>query len=316
MLMLESIKNFPKQFSYEPKIENKKKLKKLDKFVVCGMGGSQLGADMLKSWLPELNIFQHRGYGLPSEKEITKNSLIIASSYSGNTEETIDAFLTAIKKKLPVAVISTGGKLLMLAEKYKTPFIKLPETCIEPRIAVGLSFKALLKICGLEKQLKETALLAKKLDSSSQRKNGEELAKKIKNSVPLIYSSMRNKGIGYYFKISLNETAKMPAFSNALPELNHNEMAGFESQADKFSFILIKDSEDNLRMQKRMMVFEKMFREKNFFVETLEVNGENRLLKIFNAAMLAQWASFYAAKNESAAEKTPIIEQFKNLMSK
>src|SRR3989338_3056652 len=147
MGMKEAIKNFNKQFEYEPEIENAERLRHFDKFIVVGLGGSHLAADLLKVWNPYLDVVVHEDYGLPafSDKEL-KERLIILSSYSGNTEEALDAFNETIEKKLTCAVISTGGKLIELAKKHSRPYIAMPDTGIQPRLALGFGFKALLKL--------------------------------------------------------------------------------------------------------------------------------------------------------------------------
>ena len=157
-MMSEDIKNFAKQFEYEPEIENEEGLGKFSRFVVVGMGGSNHPTGLLKIWKPDLDIIVHRNYGLPAvpEKDL-KSSLIILSSYSGNTEEVIDAFHESGKRGLVRAVVSTGGRLLDLAKKEKTPFIKIPENKIQPRLALGLIFKALLKAMGQEEALRRAS---------------------------------------------------------------------------------------------------------------------------------------------------------------
>src|SRR5258708_6474119 len=119
-MLPEDIKNYASQFEYEPILENAKKLKKFSKFVICGMGGSHLAADILKAWHPELDIVIWSNYGLPKlhEKDL-KDRLIILSSYSGNTEETIDALNAAKAKKLNFVVIAARGKLIKLAQSLK-----------------------------------------------------------------------------------------------------------------------------------------------------------------------------------------------------
>ena len=135
--MREAIKNFPKQFEFQPKVENAGRLKKYERIIVAGMGGSNLAAGLLKIRRPGLDIISHRNYGLPPlPPKALKNTLIIASSYSGNTEETLDAFKTAANKKYPIAAIAASGKLLDLAKKSKIPYIQLPNTGIQPRSAV------------------------------------------------------------------------------------------------------------------------------------------------------------------------------------
>ena len=117
-MMKDAILNFHKQFLYEPKLENKSKFKKYTSFIVLGMGGSHLAADIVHSYNPNIQLLIHSDYGLPGcDVKTLKNSLVIASSYSGNTEEVIEGLETARKKKLAIAVIAVGGKLLELAKK-------------------------------------------------------------------------------------------------------------------------------------------------------------------------------------------------------
>ena len=143
--MRKSILSFPEQFLFKPEIENggKLNLRKFSKFIVAGMGGSHLSGDLVRAWKPELDIAVHSDYGLPPMSAAGRwNTLVIISSYSGNTEETIDAFKSALRRKMPVVAVATGGKLLEFAQEKHVPFIKLPNTGIQPRMATGLGFRA------------------------------------------------------------------------------------------------------------------------------------------------------------------------------
>src|SRR3989338_9606433 len=147
--MRKAIKDFPKQFEWKPIIENADELTRLKKFIVLGMGGSNLTAGLLKIYDPLLDVVVHKDYGLPAldGKEL-RGRLTIAASYSGNTEETIDGFLQALKRKLPLIALATGGTLLALAQKHRVPYIKIPSTGIQPRMALGFTTNALLAIIG------------------------------------------------------------------------------------------------------------------------------------------------------------------------
>lgn len=318
----EAIKNFPKQFEFQPAVENAGKLKKYEKFIVVGMGGSNLAPELLKIRRPNLDILSHRNYGLPNlPPKILKNTLIITSSYSGNTEETLDAFKLTAGKKYPVAAITVGGKLLELAKKYKKPYIQLPDTGIQPRSATGFSAKALLKLTGNQEDLREISGLASTLKSYELERAGKALAKKLKGLVPIIYSSERNQGIAYNWKIKFNETGKIPAFINVFPELNHNEMTGFDiADATKdlsknYYFLFLKDAADNPRIGKRMNITERLYRERLLPVEALVLNGKTVWHKIFSSLMLADWTSFYTAKEYGVeATEVPMVEEFKRLI--
>jgi glucose/mannose-6-phosphate isomerase len=321
--MYETIKNFNKQFLYEPEIRNQENLVKKSSFVVIGMGGSALAADLLKTWKPEFDIIIHRDYGLPSVPiEKLKEKLVILSSYSGNTEEVIDAFEEAKKDNLQMAVISTGGKLLSLAKENNTPYIELPKTDIQPRCALGFSIKAFMKLIGEENELKEITDLAQNLDPADYEKEGKALAQKMKNYVPVVYSSDRNSPVAYNWKIKLNENSKIPAFYSTFPELNHNEMTGYDMKnstkelINKFYFIILKDKEDDKRIIKRMEILEKMYRERGLPIEILELKGKNVWYKIFSSLVLADWVSYYTALEYGQdPEKIPMVEEFKKLIA-
>lgn len=307
-----AIKNFPKQFSFDPVVENGGNFKKLNKFVVVGMGGSGLAGELLKAWKPDLDLIIHKNYGLPTKD--LEGRLIILNSYSGNTEEVIDAFERALGKKLPMAAISIGGKLLELAKKNSILYIQLPDTGIQPRSALGFSFKALLKLVGGEADLKAIEKLVTLLKAEDYQEPAKVLAKKLKNKIPIIYSSERNQGISYNWKVKLNEGGKIPAFTNVFPELNHNEMIGF-GKGQNFNFIFLRDLEDHPRIIKRMEVLKKIFQDKGLLVEILELTGKTRPEKIFSNSLLADWTAYYIAKEYNKnPEKVPLVEKFKKLI--
>ncbi len=322
--MYEAIKNINKQFLYEPEIINQENLVKKSSFIVVGMGGSALAPLLLKTWKTKIDIIIHRDYGLPEflEEEL-KNKLIILSSYSGNTEEVIDAFKEAKEQNLNMAVISTGGELLSLAKENNVPYIELPNTYnVQPRLALGLSIKAFLKIMGEEDELKKIGGLAATLNPSDYEKDGKTLAEKMKNCIPIIYSSNNNSSIIYNWKIKLNETGKIPAFYNVFPELNHNEMTGFDIKdstkalSSKFYFIILKDSKDNPKIFKRMEVLQKLLKDRNFQVEIIELGGKDTWYKIFSSLILADWTAYYTAlQYELEPEQVPMVEEFKKLIS-
>lgn len=321
--MKKAIKNFPNQLRFEPVIENKEAITLTKNFVVCGMGGSHLAADLLKTWSPSLNLVIHHDYGLPTLADDLNNYLIIISSYSGNTEEVIDSFNEAIAKKLQVVCISTGGKLLELAIEHKKPYIKIPDTGIEPRSALGFSIVALLKIMQEEQALLEIKKIAETIDMNKAEKEGKILAEKLKNFTPIIYSSTKNEPIAYNWKIRFNETGKIPSFYNTFPELNHNEMVGFDggektkSLLKNFHFIFLKDKTDHPRVILRMNILKDILEKKGFPVEILELNGENIWETIFSSLLVADWTAYFIAQQYGLkAQETKIVNKFKSIIRK
>lgn len=320
--MEEAIKKFPEQFSWAPKIINEQLLHKYSKFIVAGMGGSSLAGDLLKVWSPILDIIIHRDYGLPELPEKDwDNTLVIISSYSGNTEEALDALDRAIEIGATVAVVSAGGKLLERAKETKLPYVQLPETGVQPRMATGYSIKALLALLGAEEALAEISELAGKLDSGRLDSVGAKLAKKINGKIPVIYSSRENFPIAYNWKIKFNETAKTPAFANAFPELNHNEMTGVDGGdvakklTDNLCFIVLRDSDEDPRHLKRMDITAKLYQDRGLQVEIVELAADSVWEKIFAGTLLADWTAYHLAGiYGSEPEKVPMVEEFKKML--
>ena len=320
-MMLEDLKNFAEQFAWDPKIINRKKFKTNRKMIVLGMGGSNHATELLAEQT-NLSIIAHRNYGLPklSDKEL-KEYLIVADSFSGNTEEVIDGLKLALNKKLKVLIIATGGRLIRLAKTKDLPYIQIPGQGGQPRLGLGWQTRALLKAAGLTQDLKETKELAKSLKSTIYQKRGEKLARQLKNKVPIIYSSNSNRPLAYNWKIKFNENTKIPAFYNVFPELNHNEINGFDiTQTTKqlsknYYFIFLEDKTDHPRIQKRMQITKKLYRAKKLPIITLSLKGKNAWYKTFSNLILADWVSFYLAKNYGIDPETvPMIERLKKLI--
>jgi glucose/mannose-6-phosphate isomerase len=320
--MYEIIKNFNKQFEYEPQVEGDLSLEGVKNFIAAGMGGSHLAVDILNSYDSSFDILVHKNYGLPSlPEEVLKQSLIILNSYSGDTEEVIDSFYLALKRKLKMVSITYDGKLLELSKEYNVPFVKLPEPKVQPRLALGFHTKALLKILNKEKEIKEITELVYLLKPEEFEEQGRDLAQKIKNKIPIIYASEKNQAIAYIWKIKFNETSKIPAFYNIFPELNHNEMTGFDvrestkSLSQNFIFLLLFDEEDHPKIQKRMTILKNLYEGRNLKVEVLKLEGQNKFHKIFSSLVLADWTSFLLAKEYKVEpEEVPMVEEFKKLM--
>ncbi len=320
--MLDAIKNFPEQFSYQAKIENKKYFKPAKNFVVLGMGGSHLAADLLLAVKPMLNIHVHQDYGLPTWPiSKLKNYLIIANSYSGNTEEVVSGLEMALKNKLNVLVIATGGKLLEIAKSKNLAYIQIPNWHIQPRQAIGLNLRALLLAMGELSLLKESYHLATSLKANAQQKAGKKMAEQLFNKIPIIYASRQNTSLAFTWKIKFNENTKIPAFYNVLPELNHNEMTGFDRNeynkklSDNFAIIYLEDRHDHPSIAKRFKVIKNLYKKENLKQISAKLSGQNRWQEIFSNMLLADWTSFYLAKKYHCdPESVPMVEKFKKML--
>jgi len=326
--MREIILNFPKQFrvGFErtPKLTVKKAIKGV---CICGMGGSALPGSILYSWINtkkiDLPVIVNRDYSLPYR--IKKGWLVVCISYSGNTEETLSCFKEALKNKLTVVSIGSGGKLETLSKKHHVPFIKIPSG-IPPRTAIGYQFGALvgiLKNCGIFSKKDVQELLAlENINARNLENYGKNLSKKIVKKIPIIYASNKFKIAARIWKIAFNENTKIPAFWNYFPELNHNEMTGFEqgnhkllSINNKLYLILLQDRDDHPRNKKRMELTLRVLKKRNIKGEIVKLKGKTFLERVFNSILLSDWVSYYLAK-AYGVDPIPVkmVEEFKKLM--
>jgi glucose/mannose-6-phosphate isomerase len=273
-----------------------------DNVVVCGMGGSAWPAEMIKDWLnPNFPLYVNKTYELPAQ--INKKSLIIISSYSGNTEETLSCYEKAKNLRLGMVGITTGGELEKLCKKDKIPLVLNPNDVPAPRLGCGYTFGSIVKILSnaglIEDKSKEIITAAEKVGNKSREEKGRKLAEKIFGKIPVIYSTDRLKTLAYIWKIKFNETSKIPSFCNYFPELNHNELSAYTKIKDNLAVIILRDDEEISQIQKRILLTSEIIKSKNIPVELINLEGDNLVEKILGSISLADWTSYYLAlKNE------------------
>ena len=292
--------------------------------VICGIGGSALPADIVNA-VAKLNapLYIHRSYNLPAAAH--ENSLVICISYSGNTEETLSALKEAIDKKYKVIGICAGGKVEELCNANNIPLVKIPSG-IQPRCATGYIFSALVQLLAnmglvgdLSKQVIETSNQLTAINSLLE-KEGKKLAKKVAGNIPVVYSSDSFKAVAMIWKIKFNENAKIPAFYNYFPELNHNEMVGYtglKKLGAKFQALMLQDLAEHERILKRMKLTSAIMKKSGAKVEMITMQEGSYLFKMFSTLLLGDWASYYTALANNV-DPTPVkmVEEFKGLMNK
>lgn len=319
MSMREALTIFHTQFSFKPEVVHANKLKKVKRFVVCGMGGSHLGADLLKVVKPDLDVHIHRNYGAPHfSDEADGAHLFIAISYSGNTEEAVSFARDAHERGLPLALITTGGALLLYAQKNELPHILIPQTEIQPRVATGFLTLALATLMADDALVNELHSLAGVLVSSAWEEKGKKIAEALSGTTPIIYTRDTLAPLASIWKITLNETGKTPAFYNTFPELNHNEIEGFndihkdDPRSKQFGFVFLQDADDTPRIQKRMQVTKELFESRGMRVLEIETEGATVLERLMNAVLLAHWTGLALAEMSGHdPEAVAMIEEFK-----
>ncbi|NLJ71687.1 MAG: bifunctional phosphoglucose/phosphomannose isomerase [Syntrophomonadaceae bacterium] len=302
--------------------------------LVSGLGGSAIGGDILKDYAASqcpIPVIVNRDYHIP--EFVNNNSLFMAVSYSGNTEETLQAYSVAIAKGAKVICITGGGKLAELANKNGNYLVKVPNDLV-PRAATGylmaplaLVLEELKLLTGVRADLAETYQVLKDLREKikpeilGEDNSARLVAEKLQDSIPIIWgASGLSETAALRWKAQINENAKSPAFYNVFPELNHNEIVGFEVPADligKMSVVILKDRLDNLQVQKRMNITSNIIKNKVKNIIEINSQGESFLARFYSLAYVGDYASVYLAINYGI-NPTPvkIIDYLKEELAK
>ena len=280
--------------------------------IVAGLGGSAIGGELLKDWAMDkitVPIEVCRGYSLPAY--VNEKTLVFVISYSGETEEALSMFLDAIKMDCMTFCISSGGKLLEFAEKLKLPHFRVPSG-MPPRAALPYLFLPMLIILeklGLTSDVSSEISEAIKVLEKVKDKNSPEkplndnfskiLASQINGTVPVVYGFGIYRAVAQRYKQQFNENSKLPAKWEFFPELNHNEIVGWESArelANCFSTIFIRDKDEREEIRQRIEVTkELMFEEAASRIFEVWSVGESRLAKMLYTIYIGDFTSVYLA---------------------
>ena len=335
--MFKSIWEFPENlkdaFELGNSINLKNKYKNINNIVVAGMGGSAIGGDVL-SVLEfdnlDIPLIVCRGYSLPNW--VDKNTLVICSSYSGNTEETLSALDDAIIKKAQICAITTGGKIEQKITELGYDIVIIPSG-LQPRAALAFSFIPMTKLLqkiglinpGINKWLDnaiETLTKNRNLYSFEGVKNPiYVLSQKIFNKIPIIYADNSTLSIAAIrLKGQICENAKMLAYHNELPELNHNEIVGWEnnSKLHKDLHVLwLKDILDNDRVKLRQEITATILTEEEVDQSEISVEGENFQERFLFMINYGDWLSFWCAILHGT-DPSPVVKisRLKEVLSK
>ena len=293
-----------------------------ENIVVLGMGGSGVSGDFLKAYIDELKkalpVYVIRNYRIPAY--VTKNSLIFAVSYSGNTEETISAYREATKLKGNIIAITSGGKLLKLSKENKNHLVQIPRN-IPPRLSTPYLFLPMLAVLQnlniISKRPIESNEAIEALKKPLFSQFGKELAEKIGKNIPIVYASERFKVIAMKWKTDINENAKIPAFYNVYPEFNHNELNSYVNKVCDFHVIIIRDDEDLGRIRKRMKITKNLFKKHGHSVTEVLIRGDSFLSKLLSTTYIGLWLSYWLAIAHKT-DPTPVemIEDLKKELNK
>jgi glucose/mannose-6-phosphate isomerase len=295
--------------------------------IVAGMGGSGLAAKAFKSFAgAKLPYEIIQDYSLPAYAH--QNSLLICSSYSGNTEETLSVFHQALESdnRPMIVVIASGGKLIEMAKEHDLPYIQFPGG-FQPRYTFGYQYRALCEIAlqagltdDLINDLEQSArLLEPKLkswaaDVPTVSNSAKQMALELVGSSTVIYASSLFRSVAYKWKISINENAKSVAWWDEFPEFNHNEFLGWTSHPIEkpYKVVNLTSSLDHPQINKRFMITEKLLSGQKPAAEMVNLEGDTALEQMMYGVAFGDFVSLYLALL-NGLDPTPvdIIEKLK-----
>lgn len=278
--------------------------------LVCGMGGSAIGGDLVAAALPELKVpaVVVRGYALPAWAG--SETLVAAVSYSGETAETLACAAQARERGCRLVCVASGGSLAAFAREHDLPLVTVPGGG-QPRAAVGHLTAALLAVlahAGLARdQADEIAAAAAELrhrdtelgpDADEAANPAKRLARRLHGRLAVVYGAGRTAALARRWKGQINENAKAPAFFNELPELNHNELMGWTSLprvTGATAAVFLLDEQDDERLARRAALTAADLEALGARVEFVAARGDGRLARLFSVLQLGDYVSFYLA---------------------
>jgi glucose/mannose-6-phosphate isomerase len=333
--MLERIKDLPKQVRDAWKIASAAQLPPahgdVRNITVAGMGGSAIGGDLAAALLAgdlKIPMSVHRDYGLPAY--VGRDSLVIVSSYSGNTEETLSSFEEAQRRGARVLVLTTGGRISELARAAKYPVITFSYPA-QPRAALGYSLGLVLGALtrlgfvrdlgpDIDAALADLAKLEERVHEGARTNDAKKLAIELYGRVIFAYGGGVLGVMARRVKGQWNENAKNWAAFDVLPELNHNAVVGFpypDVARDALTVLLLRSDRDNPRHKIRFDVTRELLDRVNVPHKTLQFGGASMLSEVLQLTLFTDYVSFYVALL-NGADPSPVksIDYLKDRLAK
>jgi glucose/mannose-6-phosphate isomerase len=327
-MMFNLIEHFPFQLKEAIKVAENAKLSPtitpVKNIIISGLGGSGIGGRIVSQLVESeatLPILVAQGYFLPGY--VGPETLIIISSYSGNTEETISCLKEAIKKNAKIVCICSGGSIAEIAREQKLDLILIPGGN-PPRACLGLSLTQLFyilsfhKIIGtsFKKQLEDAINLLIK-EKEAIMLEAKALAVEIKDKTPVIYTSNSNEAVAIRFRQQINENSKILCWHHVFPELNHNELVGWSLKNEKLAVLIFRDQDDFERIQYRMEISKNIIRNYTSTILEIYTKGQSSIEKAIYLVHLGDWISYFLAeiKNTDSME-IEVIDKLKSELAK
>lgn len=322
------IAEFPDNITEALEIASKAKIStpkhEIRNVLICGMGGSGIGGRLVAKWVEDelsVPVTFSQDYGIPGF--VSKNTLLIGSSYSGNTEETLSSIHQALEKGAQLIGITSGGQLLQLCQENKYDVIVVPGGN-PPRAALAYSLVQLLHIfaeLGMSSKLR-LAEMAKARDlivaeQDSIRKIGREMASFINGNVAIFYATTDYEPVVVRARQQFNENGKNLGWSHTIPEMNHNELVGWGGGDDRFALVVLETDDVHPRNAKRLEITKATIAKKTKNLMSVQSKGKSRIERSIYFINIVDWASLYITDlNGADPIDIEIIDYLKDELSK
>jgi glucose/mannose-6-phosphate isomerase len=326
--MKELIKDFTNQIAHAIVIGNAYEPSDwhthISNVVISGLGGSGIGGTIAAEVMASearIPILANNGYFIPSF--VSANTLFLACSYSGNTEETVNAATLAQEAGAKVVVVSSGGKLKELTVKYGWDYVEIPGGQ-PPRASFGLSFPQVLYVLHahaviskeFEKDLEATISLLDAHENDIQSE-AREATERLFGKIPVIYVAEGFGGVATRFRQQINENSKMLCWHHVIPEMNHNELVGWRTKNDDLAVILFRNISDFNRIQARMNINKGTFEQYTSTVIEIWSKGSSTLQQALYLIHIGDWISYFLAEKKGIDEtEVKVIDHLKGELAK
>jgi glucose/mannose-6-phosphate isomerase len=298
--------------------------KRIDNILICGLGGSGIGGTIVNdivSSKSKIPITSTKDYSIPNF--VNKHTLVIANSYSGNTEETIYALEKCQSRNAEVCIITSGGKLKSIAEENNYNHIIIPEGH-PPRAMFGYAFTELFYVLNHYKIIDdsfksyfEKSILLLDSEKEDVQKQAMDLAKKMFGKTPVIYVSQGFEGVAVRFRQQINENSKMLCWHHVVPEMNHNELLGWRTNVNDLAVVYFRNRMDYERNQIRMDINKKVILKFTENITEIWSKGESIIENTFYHINLGDWVSWYLSEmNNVDAIEIDVINFLKGELAK
>ncbi len=326
--MKELIKDFTNQIAHAIVIGNSyspsEKRRKISNVLISGLGGSGIGGTIAAEVVASeaiTPIVTNNGYFIPNF--VDDETLFLACSYSGNTEETVSAANLAHEKGAKIVVISSGGKLKEMADQHHWDFIAIPGGQ-PPRASFGLSFPEVLYALHahgviskkFEKELEASIKLLDDNETAIQ-KEAAEVTEKLFGKIPVIYAADGFGGVATRFRQQVNENSKMLCWHHVIPEMNHNELVGWRTKDDNLAVVLFRNESDFKSIQARMDINKGTFAEYTNTAVEVWSKGESDLQRALYLIHIGDWISFFLGEKKGVdITEVKVIDHLKAALAK